>query len=35
MEYYSTEKVNDHLTVILSLTGELLYLTEGQEKAAI
>ena len=35
MEYYSTEKVNDHLTVIRSLTGELLYLVEGQEKAAL
>ena len=35
MEYYSTEKINDHLTVIRSLTGELLYLAEGQEKAAI
>lgn len=35
MEYYSTEKVNEHVTVIRSLTGELLYLVEGSESAAL
>ena len=35
MEYYSTEKVNDHITLLRSITGELLYLVEGQEKAAL
>ena len=35
MEYYSTEKINDHITLLRSITGELLYLVEGQEKAAL
>ena len=29
MNYYETEKVNDNLTMIRSLTGELLYLVGG------
>lgn len=35
MGFYSTEPVNDHLTCIRSMTGELLYLVEGTEKAAL
>lgn len=35
MEYYSTEKINDHITLLRSITGELLYLVEGQEKVAL
>lgn len=35
MEFYKSEKVNDSLTVIRSLTGELLYLAEGKEKAVL
>ena len=35
MEYYSTEKINDHITLLRSITGELLYLVEGQEKAVL
>ena len=27
MEYYSTEKINDHITLLRSITGELLYLS--------
>lgn len=35
MEFYKAEKVNDSLTMIRSLTGELLYLAEGRERAAL
>lgn len=34
-EYFSTKKLNDHLTLIESATGEDLYLLEGKEKAAL
>ena len=35
MNYYATEKINDNLTLIRSLSGELLYLVEGTERAAL
>jgi len=35
MAFYTTEKINERLTLIRSLTGELLYLVEGDEKAAL
>ena len=35
MNYYETEKVNDNLTMIRSLTGELLYLVEGEADAVL
>jgi len=35
MDYYNTEKVNEHITAIRSLTGEILYLIEGEEEAAL
>ena len=35
MNYYETEKVNDNLTMIRSLTGELLYLVEGEADAIL
>jgi len=31
MNFYTTEKINKRLTLIRSLTGELLYLAEGDE----
>ena len=35
MNYYTTEKINDNLTMIRSLSGELLYLAEGAERAVL
>lgn len=35
MNYYHTETVNDHITAIHSLTGEILYLVEGSRGAAL
>lgn len=35
MNYYRTEKINRTVTLIRSLTGELLYLVEGKERAAL
>lgn len=35
MNYYNAEKVNEHITAIRSLTGEILYLIEGEERAAL
>lgn len=35
MNYYTTEKINDNLTMIRSLSGELLYLAEDAERAAL
>ncbi len=34
-EFYRTEKVNDRITAIRSLTGEIMYLIEGKDKAAL
>ena len=34
-EYYKAEKVTDFITAIRSLTGEILYLIEGKNKAAL
>ncbi len=34
-EFYRTEKVNDRITGIRSLTGEIMYLIEGKDKAAL
>lgn len=33
--FYRAEKVNDQITAIRSLTGEILYLVEGKEQAAL
>ncbi len=35
MGYYKAEKVDDNITKIVSLTGELLYLIEGKDKAVL
>ena len=35
MNYYSAERINDQLTLIRSLSGELLYLAEGTERAVL
>lgn len=35
MEFYTTEKITDQITLIRSACGELLYLVEGTEKAAL
>lgn len=35
MNYYSAEKINEHMTMIRSLSGELLYLVEGGERAVL
>ena len=34
-EFNRTEKVNDRITAIRSLTGEIMYLIEGKDKAAL
>lgn len=34
-EFYRTEKVNDRITAIRSLTGEIMYLIEGKDKAVL
>lgn len=35
MDYYNWEKVTQHVTAIHSLTGENMYLVEGDERAAL
>ena len=35
MDYYTSEKINDHITLIRSRAGELLYLIQGSQKAAL
>lgn len=35
MEFYRAEKVNDRITAIRSLTGEIMYLLTGKEKALL
>lgn len=35
MEYYRAEKIDDRVTAIRSLTGEIMYLAEGEERAAL
>lgn len=35
MEFYHAEKVNDRLIMLKSLSGELLYLVSGEERAAL
>lgn len=35
MNYYTSEKVTDHIKAIKSLSGEFLYLIEGESKAAL
>lgn len=35
MEFYNAERINKRLTMIRSLTGELLYLTKGNDKAVL
>lgn len=35
INYYKAEKIDDNITKIVSLTGELLYLIEGRDKAVL
>lgn len=35
IKYYSSERVNDHISVIRSLSGELMYLITGNERAVL
>lgn len=35
MRFYDYEKINESMTVIRSMTGELLYLVEGKERAIL
>lgn len=35
MDYYTGEKVTDRITAIKSLTGEIMYLAEGDDKAVL
>ena len=35
MEYYKAERVNEHLTCIRSLAGELMYLIEGDKESIL
>lgn len=35
MNYYTSEKVTDHIAAIKSLSGEIMYLIEGESKAAL
>lgn len=35
MNFYTSEKVTDHITAIRSLSGEIMYLIEGGEKAVL
>lgn len=35
IEYYKSEKINERITAIRSLTGEIMYLIEGGEKAIL
>lgn len=35
VEYYKAEKINEHMTAIRSMTGEIMYLVEGEEKAVL
>ena len=33
--YYKAEKINEHMTAIRSMTGEIMYLIEGENKAVL
>lgn len=35
VEYYRSEKINETMTAIRSMTGEIMYLVEGQDKAVL
>lgn len=35
VEYYKSEKINETMTAIRSMTGEIMYLVEGQDKAVL
>lgn len=35
VEYYRTEKISEKMTAIRSMTGEIMYLLEGQDKAVL
>ncbi|XCP85571.1 MBL fold metallo-hydrolase [Roseburia hominis] len=35
MNYYTSEKVTDHITAVRSLSGEIMYLVEGEQKAVL
>ena len=35
IDYYKAEKIDDNITKIISLTGEILYLIEGKDKAIL
>ena len=34
-DFYRAEKVNDRVTAILSLTGEIMYLVNGSERSLL
>jgi len=35
LQFFKTEKISDHLTCITGITGELMFLAEGQKRAAL
>ena len=35
VEYYKSEKIDERMTAIWSMTGEIMYLVEGQDKAVL
>lgn len=35
MNYYTSEKVTEHITAVRSLSGEIMYLVEGNQKAVL
>jgi glyoxylase-like metal-dependent hydrolase (beta-lactamase superfamily II) len=35
MKYYTNEKITEHVTAIRSISGEIMYLIEGNEKAVL
>ncbi len=35
VEFYKSEKINEHMTAVRSMTGEIMYLVEGEEKAVL
>jgi len=35
LQFFKTEKISEHLTCITGITGELMFLAEGQDRAAL
>lgn len=35
MNYYTSDKVTDYITAIKSLSGEILYMIEGEDRAVL